>query len=107
VRTRDIQRGTDVQILPLERLPLSFRGVDFGVLPGVPPIEAGDVAPGGDPIKIGSTGILTFTPLGTSSSGTLYVLGRSESQYAVRVLGATGRIRALKYDSRARRWSPL
>jgi type II secretory pathway pseudopilin PulG len=107
VRARDIAQGIDREIGPFERLSNSFRGVDFGVLPGLPPIEAGDSAPGSDPIKIGSTDILTFGPLGTSTAGTLYILGQSHAQYAVRIFGGTGKVRTLKLDVHARRWSPI
>jgi type II secretory pathway pseudopilin PulG len=107
VRAHDIAQGLDREIARLECLSNSFRGVDFGVLPGLPPIEAGESAPGSDPIKIGSTNILTFAPLGTSTAGTLYILGQSHAQYAVRIFGGTGKIRTLKFDARARRWSPI
>ena len=48
--------------------------------------------------------LLAMNPDGTSSSGTLYLHGRERSQYAVRVLGVTGRVRVLKYDLGRRRW---
>jgi hypothetical protein len=48
--------------------------------------------------------LMSFTPTGTSSSRTLYVRGRDGSQYAVRVLGATGRTRVLRYVSATRAW---
>jgi type II secretory pathway pseudopilin PulG len=107
VRARDIAQRIDPELAQFECLSNSFRGVDFGVLPGVPPIESGDSAPGDDPIKIGSTDILTFAPLGTSTAGTLYILGQSQAQYAVRIFGGTGKIRTLKFDVRSRRWNPI
>ena len=48
-------------------------------------------------MPIGPAKILTMSPDGTATSGTLYLRG-ARSQYAVRVLGATGRTRVLKYD---------
>src|SRR6266487_3846218 len=45
VRTRDILRGTDWPLGPSERLPDQFAGVDFGVRPGLPPVDSGP-APG-------------------------------------------------------------
>ena len=47
---------------------------------------------------------MSFTPLGTASSGTLYLRGRDGSEYAVRVLGATGRTRVLRYEAITRTW---
>jgi hypothetical protein len=43
------------------------------------------------------------SPDGTATSGTLYVQG-SRAQYAVRVLGATGRTRVLKYERGSGAW---
>ena len=57
-----------------------------------------------DPPATETTTLMSFTPLGTASSGTLYVRGRDGSEYAVRVLGATGRTRVLRYDSVTRAW---
>ncbi len=62
---------------------------------------------GTDPIKLGASNILTFSPAGTSSPGSLYVLGRNRAQYVIRVLGQTGKTRVLKFDARARQWNPL
>ena len=58
---------------------------------------------GTDGVRIGSARILTMSPDGTATSGTLFLEGR-RAQYAVRVLGATGRTRVLKYDSGQRTW---
>lgn len=104
VRTLDIQRAIDRQIVPGERLPDHFSGVDFGVLPGLPSVEPGVDPPGSDPIKLGSSNLLSFSPSGTSSPGSVYIRGRKTSQYAVRVLGATGRIRVLKFNPSTRQW---
>ena len=106
IRTREIQSGTDSRIGPTEQLADRFAGVDFGVVPGLPSIDPGGTPPGSDPIKLGSSNILTFTSLGTSSSGTLYVRGSRDIQYAIRVLGETGKVRVLKFDAGARQWKP-
>ena len=106
IRTREIQRGIDPPIGPAERLSNYFAGVDFGIIPGLPAIERGGTSPGTDPIKLGSSNILTFSPLGTSSSGSLYVRGRTGAQYVIRVLGETGRLRILKFDPRTQAWKP-
>ena len=96
VRTRDIELGIDRQIEQPVRLFEQFPGVDFGLV-------LDDVSQ--DPIQIGNTSLLTFTPIGTATSGSLYVRGRDGSQYAVRVLGATGRTRLQRYDPQQRKWT--
>ena len=106
IRTRDIQRGLDPPVTAAERLPDQFAGVDFGVLPGLPAVDSGSTPLGTDPIKLGPSNILTFTALGTSSSGSLYIRGRRNIQYVIRVSGETGKVRVLKFDARGRQWLP-
>ena len=105
IRTSDIATGVDRLIGAAERLPERFSGVDFGVAAGLPAIDGG-TPPGTDPIKLGVSNIIAFTPLGTSSTGSLYVRGRRDVQYAIRVFGETGRIRVLKFDPRLQQWRP-
>lgn len=104
VRTRDIQRAVDWRLGPVERLSDHFRDVDFGVSPGLPPVEPAAPPPGTDPIKLGASNLLSFSSAGTSSSGSLYLRGRTAAQYVIRVLGETGRVRVLKFDASSRRW---
>jgi hypothetical protein len=56
-----------------------------------------------DGVRIGTSRILTLGPDGTATSGTLYLHGR-RAQFAVRILGATGRTRLLRFDPGGRRW---
>jgi hypothetical protein len=81
--------------------------VEFGALPGLPPVDPGGTAPGSDPIRLGSGNIASFSSLGTSSSGTVYLRGRRDAQYAVRIFGETGKTRMLKFDPRTRQWRQL
>ena len=76
----------------------------FGVLPGLPPVDAGGAPPGTDPIKLGAGSLLTFSAQGTSSSGSVYIRGQRTAQYVIRVFGETGKVRILKYDARNRQW---
>jgi type II secretory pathway pseudopilin PulG len=105
IRSRDIERGIDVRIAAVERLPDKFWGVDFGLLPGLPPVDGG-APPGTDPIRLGTGNILTFTPLGSGTAGSLYVRGRGGAQYVIRIIGETGKSRVLRFDARARQWKP-
>jgi type II secretory pathway pseudopilin PulG len=107
VLSRDIQRGVDKPIHATERLPERFSGVEFGAMPGLPGADAGGTAPGTDPIKLGSSNMVSFTALGTSSTGTLYLRGKGLAQYALVVFGTTAKTRILKYDPRNRLWRPL
>jgi type II secretory pathway pseudopilin PulG len=105
VRTRDIRIGIDLRITEFERLRDRFPGVSFG-LGASTPDAGGRRELGMDPIRIGRSDIVSFSPAGTATSGTLYVMGRSGRQYAVRLLGATGRIRVLTYSAETGQWLP-
>jgi prepilin-type N-terminal cleavage/methylation domain-containing protein len=106
VRTADIRAGIDRILAPPERIGDRFAGVAFAVVPGVTRIEAGDAAPRLDnPVAVGPTNILSFSPQGTATSGTLYLAGRHRRQFAVRVLGITGRTRVMEFNRAAAKWA--
>jgi type II secretory pathway pseudopilin PulG len=107
VLSLDIRDGVDRSIAADERLADQFPGVDFGVVPGLPPIDAGGAAPGVDPIHLGAGSIASFSPVGTATSGTVYIRGRRNAQYAVRIFGETGKTRMLKFEPSARKWRQL
>jgi type II secretory pathway pseudopilin PulG len=107
VLTRDIQSGIDRPIAPVERLPDQFSGVEFGAMPGLPPVDAGGTPPRADPVRLGSGSIASFSALGTATSGTVFIRGRRGSQYAVRIYGETGRTRLLKFEPRTGTWKQL
>ena len=107
VLSRDVERGVDTQVHASERLPDLFTGVDFGVVPGLPAADTGGSEPGSDPIRLGAGNMVSFAASGTSSSGTLYILGRRSAQYALVVFGETGRTRLSKWDARNHQWRPL
>src|SRR4029078_9319283 len=93
VRSTDIQKGTDRQLMPAERLVDQFPGVDFGALPGLPAADVGGTPPSRAPIRLGSSNLASFTASGTSSSGSVYIRGRRDTQYVVRIYGQTGKTR--------------
>ena len=107
VRSADISDGVDPEIHKEERLSDLFPGVDFGAVPGLPSVEPGSPPPGDDPVRFGSTSMAVFSALGTSTPGSLYIRGRRDAQYAVRLFGQTGKIRVLKFNPRTRVWRPL
>jgi Tfp pilus assembly protein FimT len=92
VRTRDIGAGADPLLAAPVRLADLFPHVVFSLT---------DPADTSTP---DTSAVMSFTPTGTASSRTLYVRGRDGSQYAVRVLGATGRTRLLRYVPGTRAW---
>jgi Type II transport protein GspH len=105
VRTRDIDQQIDRAIKPPERLSDNFSGVVFGILEGVKAIDgSGALAAGSDPIRFGSSDLLSFSPIGSATAGTFYLHGQRKQQMAVRVLGVTGRVRVLRFDFATGQW---
>jgi len=104
VRAVDISSGEDQLMYPRRLLREQFAGVRFGFEPGVPDVDGGDTSSDPDPIRVGRSRMLSFSPTGTSSSGTVYLHGRGAHQLAVRVLGGTGRIRSHDFDFGSGRW---
>jgi type II secretory pathway pseudopilin PulG len=102
IRTAEIGTGTDTVLIPGERLRERFPGIAFGLLPEVPDAD-GREGTGQDGVRIGTAQILTMSSDGTATAGTLYIRGR-RGQYAVRVLGTTGRTRMLQYEAGTRTW---
>jgi prepilin-type N-terminal cleavage/methylation domain-containing protein len=102
VRTADIRAGLDPPVGASRQIGDDFRDVRFGLGAGVPDID-GLRTTSIDGVRIGTARILTMSPDGTATSGTLYLQGR-HAQYAVRVLGATGRTRVLKYEAGDHTW---
>ena len=94
VRTRDIAAHVDRPLGAPARLSDLFPGVAIAV--------SGKA--GSDPLRIGRSNLLSFTSLGTATSGSIYVRGRDGSQFAIRILGATGRVRVQRYVSSTGAW---
>jgi hypothetical protein len=86
VRAADITDGIDTADAARTELGAAFRGVR------IEPLAAEGV-------------LFSFTPIGTSSSGTFVFTGRDGSRFAVRVLGATGRTRFLRYLPASDEWT--
>jgi len=101
VRAADVAGGIDRFLARNERLGDHFANTSFGLRPGLPDLDGAMTT--SDGVRIGSSSFLSVSPNGSSTGGTLYVQGR-RSQYAVRVLGATGRVRLFWFDPGARRW---
>jgi hypothetical protein len=103
VRSADIAAGADPELAPRAFLRDLFPSVAFGLRGGIPDLDGTRSTAESDGIRIGVSRILTLGPDGTATSGTMYVKGR-RGQYAVRVLGATGRTRVLFFNPGTQRW---
>ena len=107
VKSDDIGAGIDKELFPAEKLPAQFGSVDFGVLPDLPAVEPSSPPPGSDPIKLGAANMVSFTPLGTATPGSLYIRSRRGAQYVLRIYGETAKTRILKFNRLTGEWKPL
>ncbi len=94
IRAADIASGADPQVEPDIGLGDLFQGVRAGAADGSEPA----------PVAGENASTFSFGPTGTASSGTVYLRGSDEGQYAVRVLGATGRVRVMRFRASALDW---
>ena len=96
VQMADIASAVDLPVHPPLQLSADFSGARIGIDPAV--------GNGANPLALGGTRLLSFSPDGTATSGSVYVLGRDGTQMVVRVLGATGRVRVLRYERATATW---
>jgi type II secretory pathway pseudopilin PulG len=86
------------------RVDQRFAGTAIDVDPSL-------AGPGGEPgspdaVRFGSADLVTFSPTGGATAGTLFIRSARNVHYAVRVAGVTGRSRLLFYDAPAAVWRP-
>jgi hypothetical protein len=107
VRQHDIDHGIDAPLSPPEWLDDQARDISLRINQDITDVSgATTLEPGDDPLRIGNTSLLSFSPVGGATSGTLYVAAQRGPQMAIRVFGATGRVRVLMFDARTRQWDP-
>lgn len=109
LRTSEIRRGVDRVVSGPHRLEELVEGVRPGFPPGGPfpkiPPERGLISDTDDPVQFGASDVVSFTPIGSSSSGTLYLTDGREALYGVVLFGPTVRVRVWRYDPRTGRWT--
>jgi Tfp pilus assembly protein FimT len=108
LRRAELRNGTDRTLSGPHRLERMVEEVRLGFpgggpFPAIPP-RSGRIDSLHDPVQFGQSDLVAFTPLGSSSSGTLYLSDGREGLFAVVLFGRTARIRIWRYEGRSRRW---
>jgi type II secretory pathway pseudopilin PulG len=100
IRSADLAAGRD-PVLEAERwIGDEHPGVAFAIPRTLPNVDGtGTLPAGSDPIAMGAADLVVFSPAGTATSGTLYFHTRGGTPYAARVLGTTGRVRTLRFET--------
>jgi prepilin-type N-terminal cleavage/methylation domain-containing protein len=108
LRTAEITRGIDRAVSPDVRLESLVEHVTIGIPPGGPYPEAppgtGLLGDTDDPVRFGASDLVSFGPLGTASSGTLYVTDRKNGFCAIVLFGPSSRLRVWRYLPGENRW---
>lgn len=97
VRSADLDSGIDRLYEPGRPLSTAFPGMTVGLAPGVPAVPGG-TRPRGD-LPLAPTGILTASPGGTLSTGTVYLCHRRGVCFAARIYGPGGRVGGWSYGT--------
>lgn len=109
VRSDDRANGTDPSIGLPARLTDRWEGVDLG-LPALARVRRLPPATGwlptlGDPVAFGATDVVSFSPAGDASSGSLFVSDGRAGE-AIVLYGPTVRVRVYRYDAAREEWLP-
>lgn len=107
LRTAEVRNGTDPRRSGPYRVEAAHRGVRLGFPSGnpVPEIPPGSGAlAGSDPVRFGRSDLVSFTPAGRSSSGTLYLTDGRQRLYGVLLYGASSRVRVWRWDAGEMQW---
>jgi prepilin-type N-terminal cleavage/methylation domain-containing protein len=109
IRTGEIRRGVDATLSGPHRLEERVEKVRLGFPPGGPfpaiPPRRGNISNLDDPVQFGRSDVVAFSPLGRSSSGTLYVTDGRRALYGIVLFGPASRVRVWRFDPDHRRWT--
>jgi prepilin-type N-terminal cleavage/methylation domain-containing protein len=105
VANTDISSGVDRRYFgPAITMPL-YRTATITQLPqGLRDPDGDPLRPDDPALQFERTTICSFSPLGSGTPGTIYISDGIDQLWAVRVLGASGRVRMLRYDSGKQKW---
>ncbi len=108
LRTAEVRSGTDRTLSGPHRLGDKHPRIALGFPPGGPipriPPRPGSLSPSDDPVRFGHTKLVSFTPLGTSSSGTVYLTDGRDELFGVLLFGPTARVRVWRYTRTGGAW---
>jgi len=109
LRTAEITRGVDPVLTNDQALERLVADVTLGLPPGGPYPEAPPgtqlLTAADDPVRFGRSDLVSFSPVGAASSGTIYVTDGRSGLYAVVLFGPSARLRVWRFRPEDRRWT--
>lgn len=105
LRRAEIDDGVDPRVSGPHRL--ASKRVRFGFpevsrVPRIPPQRG--ALPLDDPLRLGVSDMVSFTPIGRSSSGSLYLSDGERELFGLVLFGPGTRVRVWRYDLAAAEW---
>lgn len=105
VRNDDIKKGIDQLVAPPRPVFRHGKAATIGLPDQAVKDPDGDpLPPTKSPVAFNNSAICSFSRLGQSTPGTIYLTNAERDLWCVRVTGTTARIRTLRYDARTKRW---
>ena len=105
IRNDDIRKGTDPMAIRALPLMPQLHVARIGLLAYAIKDPDGDpLPPTNSPVVFGSSTICSFSPIGSGTPGSIYLTDDVGALYCLRVLGASGRVRVMRYDAMKKKW---
>lgn len=82
-----------------------FPGTTIALDPAIP--DPNGATGSTDPVRFGRSDLVSFSPIGDCTPGSLYLRSADGIQYAVRLNGVLGRSRVLRFDPGTGHWEAL
>lgn len=60
--------------------------------------------PGSNPVRFGNANLISFSPIGESTPGSIFFVDTTGRSFCLRLFGGTGRAHLLRYEPSIRRW---
>ena len=105
LRRAEIASGVDPTLSGPHRLRggrVRFGFPDVASVPRIPP-QRGRL-PLDDPLRLGVSELVSFTPIGRSSTGSIYLTDGDRALFGLVLFGPGTRVRVWRYDAWRRRW---
>jgi prepilin-type N-terminal cleavage/methylation domain-containing protein len=105
IRSDDIAKGIDRCFAAPSVLMPQFHIATVALLPGAIRDPDGDpLPPTASAVQFGTSSTCSFSPTGSGTPGTAYITNKDGEIYAIRVYGASGKVRVLRYNALKKKW---
>jgi Tfp pilus assembly protein FimT len=105
IANADITKNIDRRYFGPAVVMPSFRTASISLVPVTIRDPDGDkLLPTDNALQFGVSTICSFSELGSGTPGTVYISDGIRNLYAVRVYGASGKVRMLRYDAGKQKW---